>query len=152
MKTLSKEITSTFFKEGYGFEDLKKIWVENYSNTTSKMNLVYSILRGKNYLKSFTPVRNANKIENGQRPYEGLRDAMAILSLPTGKRKYIQDPHAVHYRLESVDECKDREEAELKTRLGMFYPILVPEAVHVLRRYVIIPNNYSVEPEELYRS
>lgn len=76
MKTLSKEITRQFFLSEDGFNLLEKRWKSTLKSKDWEPSALeiffYQFLRGKNYYKSFTPVSNKVKIENGQDPYYSL--------------------------------------------------------------------------------
>ena len=71
MNTLPKSITSSFFKDSNGYNELISRWskfVNSSDVITSGEFLFYLILRGKNYKKAFLPGR---KMEHYKIP-EGL--------------------------------------------------------------------------------
>jgi hypothetical protein len=76
MKTLGKEITKRFFKDDGGFDKLQAYWGRQWQNEQWREQLepihyfLYSALRGKDWKKGFTPITNAVKLTNGQRPMQ----------------------------------------------------------------------------------
>ena len=82
MNFLSKTITSRFFLNEEGYTALVARWRE-YANDkelrdtlTADVHLAYAVLRGKDYRRSFTPIRNEVKLANGQTPNQALHSAL----------------------------------------------------------------------------
>ena len=81
LNTLGRTVTSQFFLDSTGFEDLRKRWKtlvtsDRKHELGSSAHLLYSILRGKDYRKAFGKVKRASKLSNGFTPYDGLKDAL----------------------------------------------------------------------------
>lgn len=75
MKTLNKNITTHFFKSENGFSEIKTAWKAYISSPENQKSryfstqlLIYAILRGKNWQKSFSLPTNKNKVDNSYHP------------------------------------------------------------------------------------
>ena len=89
MQTLNKSITNTFFNDPEnGYSNLIRTWKQYTNNPDCNLQsqhyLLYSILRGKDYSKGFSPITNAIKLENGQSPLQAFNSAK-IYCLSDGK-------------------------------------------------------------------
>jgi hypothetical protein len=94
MNTLSKSITQKFYKSDNGYEQLTKKWSEVMRDKelrkkfNSSYHLIYLILRGKNWQKSFTKTTNPIKLANGQRTQHGAYWALVYIN-------YIYSPKTI---------------------------------------------------------
>jgi len=86
--TLGKQITVTFFEQPDGFDKLEAHWRrawqdEEWRNSlTAAHFLIYMAIRGKDWIKIFTPVLNEVKLANGMRPLEAVDRALAQIARP----------------------------------------------------------------------
>jgi len=98
MKTLQIENTrEIFFTSKEQYLHLRKVWsqavnsAENYKLTAGH-HLIYSLLRGRDAMKGFTPTTNTNKLSNGAYINYGLYEARNELSRMAGYvRGYIKN-------------------------------------------------------------
>ena len=70
MNTLSKPITAAFFSNDADIEQLNNHWrtlvqSEARRGLRPEHFLLYQVLRGKDWRKSFAPITNTKKLENG---------------------------------------------------------------------------------------
>lgn len=81
-KTLNKTITSMFFATEGGYDEMRRRWAAAVSDKETRKTLMsshhalYIILSGKNLGKSFTPITNQVKLDNGARPFDGAAGAL----------------------------------------------------------------------------
>lgn len=99
MKTLSKQITSSFYSLS-SYEELKTDWAEHCqtSQVTTSELMLYQILRGKDWTKMFTPITNKVKLENGQRPWQ-IISTVTFSDLLRGNSffKYFNTPEVLEF-------------------------------------------------------
>ena len=99
MKLIIENARTTFFNDKEHYLNFRKAWAEasnapermstlerndwgtyrKAGNLTAAHNFLYSLLRGKDALKGFTPVTNTNKLSNGAYINHGLYWAMSWL-------------------------------------------------------------------------
>ena len=69
MKTLNKIQTRQFFLDEEGYETMVQNWKDAWNTDRSTLRsihfLLYSLLRGRNCARVFTPITNTKKLENG---------------------------------------------------------------------------------------
>ncbi len=96
MKTLSKEITSTFFSSPEKYLELKKLWAEKISKNQEipcYLHLLYLVLMGKDWTKAFNIGKKVD-VSNGAHYNSGTYKAVANLNSKLrnevywGKEKY----------------------------------------------------------------
>lgn len=99
MLTLNTKITSRFFATEGGYDEMRRRWSaavndkEIRKTLTSSHHALYVILSGKNLGKSFTPITNQVKLDNGAQSFEGAAGALGRLwSYDWSTRKYIARP------------------------------------------------------------
>jgi hypothetical protein len=98
INTLSKSITSTFFLREEGYTHLVANWKlaindqESPTEPSASMLLAYSILRGKDWRKGFTPITRSSKLSSG---HYAVHDG-ALKSL-YGLREALRSPLFVGY-------------------------------------------------------
>ena len=88
MNTLSKKITPLFFREEIRhdcYADVQALWRELHKNSeehplTLAHHILYAILRGKDWRKTFTPITNEVKLANGLAPDWALTEALYRLN------------------------------------------------------------------------
>ena len=97
--TLSKTITSKFFATESGYDEMRRRWLKAVNDKevrktlTASHHALYTILSGKNLGKSFTPISNQVKLDNGARPYGAAIDAInRMWSYDWSSRKYVANP------------------------------------------------------------
>ena len=84
-KTLNKTITSKFFANENGYDEMRRRWAsmtndkETRKTLTSSDYAMYAVLRGKNLSKVFSPVKNPIKLANGQTAYGSAHAAICTL-------------------------------------------------------------------------
>jgi hypothetical protein len=95
-KTLNKTITSKFYATEGGYDEMRRRWSaavndkEIRKTLTSSHHALYIILSGKNLGKSFTPITNQVKLDNGAYPYGGATRALnGLWTYDWSKRKNI---------------------------------------------------------------
>ena len=98
-KTLNKTITSKFFATEGGYDEMRRRWSaavndkETRKTLTSSHHALYVMLSGKNLGKSFTPITNQGKLDNGAQPFEGAGSALGRLwSYDWSTRKNVTRP------------------------------------------------------------
>jgi hypothetical protein len=98
-KTLNKTITSKFFATDGGYDEMRRRWSvavndkEIRKTLTSSHHALYVILSGKNLGKSFTPITNQVKLDNGAQSFGGANGALGRLwSYDWSTRKYVARP------------------------------------------------------------
>jgi hypothetical protein len=113
MKTLSKEITATFFSSTEGYAQLMTRWSRTMQDRaarkrlTAAHHLLYLILRGKNWQKAFAPVTNPTKLEHGG--FYNWKARSAVMALHCdGNRKELLAPFADLIRAEALCAIRQR--------------------------------------------
>lgn len=97
MKTLNRTITSQFYIDpDNGFNEIKNRWKQLLNDgveLTSAAHLLYAILRGKDYRRAFTPVKNEKKLANGQLPNTAVYTARVYLhtAIPLFQDLLVED-------------------------------------------------------------
>lgn len=98
-KTLNKTITSKFYATEGGYDEMRRRWSaavndkEIRKTLTSSHHALYVILSGKNLGKSFTPITNRVKLDNGAQSFGGAAGALGRLwSYDWSTRKCVARP------------------------------------------------------------
>ena len=91
MNTLSKKITPFFFTEETRndcYNEVRKHWLalqrDPEKTLTLAHHILYAILRGKDWRKTFTPVTSEIKLANGAQSDRALHEALFCLNARMG--------------------------------------------------------------------
>ena len=93
-KTLTKEVTRTFFGNDEGYHALERHWSALVNSPARKTlgpehYLLYQVLRGKDWRKGFTTITNESKLNNGAFYDWGLCHALRRLHATRAREELL---------------------------------------------------------------